>query len=89
MLRDDIDFDDLREQLIDRRMEDIESFADYAVNEAGYDEYTLANYIDDELVIDALKDDIDVNGSGRGQEISWYDGEEHELDNGFFAYRID
>ena len=46
-------------------------------------------YIDDEAVIDALKDDADVNGSGRGQELSYYDGEEHDLGNGLFAYRID
>ena len=87
-LKDDIDFDDYREQLIDAKIGEIDNFSEYLID-SGFDEEYLKNYIDDELVIDALKDDIDVNGSGRGQEIAWYDGEEHDIGRGFFAYRID
>lgn len=84
----DVDFDDLREQLEDYRFDQIDDYAEY-VNDAGFDAETLSYYIDDEAVIDALKDDADVNGSGRGQELSYFDGEELDLGNNLFAYRID
>ncbi len=87
-LRDDVDFDDLREQLIDYRMGEIDDYAEYLID-LGYDDDFFKNFIDDEKVIDALKDDADVNGSGRGQEIAFYDGEEHDLGNNLFAYRVD
>ena len=87
-LRDDVDFDDLRNRIIESRIDDIDNYGEY-LQDAGFDDYFLSNYIDDEMVIDALKDNADVNGSGRGQELSYYDGEEHDLGNGLFAYRID
>lgn len=89
-LKDDVDIDDLKEKLIDYKVENIinkESFGEW-LQEIGYDDSYLSNYIDEEKVIDALKDDIEVNGSGRGQEIATYDGDELDLDNGLFAYRI-
>ena len=87
-LRDDIDFDDLRERLVDERFGQIDNYGEYLID-AGYGEETLQEYIDDELVIDALKDDLDVNGSGRGSEIAYYDGEEHDIGDNLYAYRID
>ena len=87
-LRDDVDFDDLREQLIDEKFNQVDDYVEY-FKDLGYDADFFKDYIDEEAVIDALKDDIDVNGSGRGQELAYYDGEEHELDNGFYAYRVD
>ena len=87
-LRDDLDLDDLREQLIDKRLEDIDSYGEYLIDR-GWDENALSQYIDEEKVIEALMDDIDVNGSGRGQQLAYYDGDELELDNGLYAYRID
>ena len=87
-LRDDLDLDDLRQQLVDSRYDSIDDYGEY-LRDTGLDMSFFEDYIDDELVIDALKDEIDVNGSGRGQELAYYDGEEHDLDNGLFAYRID
>ena len=87
-LKDDLDLDDLREQLIDKRLEDVDSYGEYLIDR-GWDENALSQYIDEEKVIEAIKDDIDVNGSGRGQELAYYDGDELDLDNGLFAYRID
>ena len=84
-IKDDIDLDDLREKLIDYEVESTESI-DY-LRDMGFEDDYFKDYIDDEKVIDALKDDADVNGSGRGQELAYYDGEELELDNGFYAYR--
>ena len=87
-LRDDVDFDDLREQLIDEKFNQVDDYVEY-FRDLGYDADFFKDYIDEEAVIDALKDDIDVNGGGRGQELSWVNGEEIELDNGFYAYQID
>ena len=87
-LKEDIDVDDLRSQLNDYRFDSVDDYAQY-VNDAGFDESTLAYYIDEEKVIEALKDDADVNGTGRGQEIASYDGDELELEGGLYAYRID
>lgn len=41
-------------------------------------------------LIDDLKHFVDdaILADGRGHFLSWYDGEELELDNDFFAYRI-
>ena len=85
-LRDDLDLDDLRETLVGARMADVDNYGEY-LKDMGYDDEWLSSYIDEEKVIDALIDDIDVNGSGRGQEIAWYDGDEIELENGLYAYR--
>ena len=87
-LKDNLDMDYLREQLTYKRLEDIDSYGEYLIDR-GWDENALSQYIDEEKVIEAIKDDIDVNGSGRGQELAYYDGDELDLDNGLFAYRID
>ena len=85
-LRDDLDLDDLRETLVGARMADVDNYGEY-LKDMGYDDEWLSSYIDEEKVIDALIDDIDVNGSGRGQEIAYYDGEELDLGNNLYAYR--
>lgn len=85
--KEDLDFDDLREKLIELRFNEIDNYAEY-LRDLGYDDEFFKDFIDNELVIDAIKDDIDVNGSGRGQELAYYDSEEHDLGNGLFAYRV-
>ncbi len=87
-IKDDVDIDDLREQLSEYRFNQVDSYAEY-LRDAGFGDEYFVDFIDDDLVIDALKDDADVNGSGRGQELAYYDGEEIELDGNLFAYRID
>ena len=87
-VRDDLDFDDLREQLMNKRLEDIGSYGEYLIDR-GWDEESLSQYLDEDQVIEAIKDDIDVNGSGRGQELAWYDGNELDLGNDLYAYRVD
>lgn len=87
-LRDDVDFDDLRERLIDEKFNQVGDYVEY-FKDLGYDAEFFKDYIDEEAVIDALKDDIDVNGGGRGQELSLVNGEEIELDGDFYAYQID
>ena len=85
-LRDDVNFDDLREKLIDLKFEGIESYSEY-LQDMGFGEEFFRPYIDEEKVIEALKDDIEVNGQGRGQEIAYYDGDEIDLGHGLYAYR--
>lgn len=84
--KEDLDIDALREKLIDYRVgEEKGDFAGYLLD-MGFDKEYLANYIDDDKAVEAIKDNITANNS-RGQEIAYYDGDEIELDNGFFAYR--
>ena len=86
-VRDELDLDSLREQLVDKQLENIDSYGEYLIDR-GWDENSLSQYLDEEKVIEALKDDIEVNGSGRGQEIAYYDGDELELGNDLYAYRV-
>ena len=88
-LRDDVDFDDLRSELIDEEFDLAvdDGCAEYLRN-MGFSEDFFLDYIDEDAVLGAIKDAFEVNGEGRGI-IAWYDGAEHDLDNGLFAYRID
>ena len=89
-LKDDVDFDDLREELIDEEFDiavENDGCAEYLRN-MGFSEEFFLDYIDEEAVIDALKDAFEVNGEGRGI-LSWYDGAEIDLNNGLFAYRVE
>lgn len=83
--REDLDIDSLKDKLIEHRMNNVDDYVDYLKN-LGFDDEYFANYIDDDKAVEALKDNIIANSS-RGQEIAYYDGDEIELDNGFFAYR--
>jgi len=86
-LRDDVDFDDLREQLIDEKFNQIDDYADY-LRDSGLGDDFFANYIDEDKAVEAIMDAEDVNGTGRGS-LAYYDGDELDLGNGLFAYRID
>ena len=86
-LVDDVDIDDLRDQLVERKFDEVDDYSEYLIN-AGFDTDTLANYIDEDKAVEAIMDAEDVNGDGRGA-ISSYDGAEIDLDNGLYAYRID
>lgn len=86
-LRDDVDFDDLRDKLVEEKMSDVEDYAEY-LRDSGFDDAFFMNYIDDEKVIESLIDDAEVNGEGRGGEIAYYDGQEHEVGN-FYAYQVE
>lgn len=85
-LKDDVDFDDLREQLIDYKFNDVDDYAEF-LRDAGFDDSFFSQFIDDDKAVQAIMDAEDVNGSGRGS-IASYDGDELDLDNGLFAYRM-
>lgn len=85
------DMDTLRDQLIDQLVEDevnSQTYIEY-LRDVGYDDADIIEIcgIDDEAVIDYLKDAILIDGT-RGNEIAAYDGEEIDLGNGWFAYLV-
>ena len=91
-IKEDINLDNYKEELIEKKVRDEmqnQSFGEY-LQDLGYDDdYIVERFVDDEEAIEAIMDDIDVNGSGRGQEIASYDGDELEISADLFAYRID
>lgn len=85
-----VDMDDLRDRLIDKMAEDAmngTTFGDY-LRDLGYDDSYIKEYIDEDKAVEAIKDDVIANGSGRGQEIAYYDGDEIDLDGDLYAYRV-
>lgn len=85
-----VDMDDLRERLIDKMTEDAMrgmTFG-YYLRDRGYDDSHIKEYIDEDKAVEAIKDDVIANGSGRGQEIAYYDGDEIDLDGDLYAYRV-
>lgn len=87
VLKSSLGIDNLKSQLVDLKMDDIDNYVEY-LRDMGYDDEFFKDYLDEEAVIEAIKDDIDVNGS-RAQEIAYYDGDEIDLGDGLFAYRVD
>jgi len=85
-LRDDIDFDDLRDKLIEEKFDNVDDYVEY-LRDMGFEDSFFADYIDDDKAVETIKDSADVNGNGRGQELSYYDGREIDLGNGLYAYR--
>lgn len=90
-IRDDLDLDDLREQLIEKRCDDIDDPVDYMrwnfgrdwVNELGLDDY---------IDWDSWIDDV-ISYDGVGSQIASYDGGEEELGkdrsgNYLYGYRV-
>lgn len=85
------DMDTLRDKLIDKLVEDevgSQTYVEY-LKDVGYDDADIVEKcgIDDEAVIDYLKDAILIDGT-RGTELASYDGEEIDLGNGWFAYLV-
>lgn len=88
-LRDDVDFDDLRSQLIDEKMSEIDDYVDYYRDNFG--DESLTRLIKDgqvQLDVDAIVDEC-LSWDGRGHFLSRYDGNEVELGDGLFGYRLD
>ena len=91
--------DRLLEEMKDADVETEEEYLEYLIDEAGDSiEYVTDNfgsdYLDEILQNNLWLIDLDTvieeikSWDGRGC-IAYYDGEELELDNGYFAYRID
>lgn len=86
-LKDDVDFDDLREKLIESKFDEVDDYVEF-LRDAGFDDEFFKNFIDEDKAVEVIKDAEDVTGGGRGA-LAYYDGAEIDLDNGLFAYRID
>ena len=84
----DLDIENLGEQLVDALIdEQSDAYAWYVDN---FGEKSVRDLIKDgTLTLDyqAIADEC-VKLDGRGHNLSYYDGEEIELDNGLYAYRL-
>lgn len=88
-LKDEVDLNDKKEEFIDYLLDNISDFRKEFIFEFGVDEVlrlVKEGYAD--LDINAIVDET-IRWDGRGPSLASYDGEERELDNGLFAYRVD
>lgn len=86
ILKDDVDIDDKKEEFIDLLVENAGNPIDYCADNYGWDWVTQMatqnNLIDMGEVVDQC-----IYEDGIAHFIARYDGREHELGNGLFAYR--
>lgn len=88
-LKDEVDLNDKKEEFIDYLLDNISDFREEFIDEFGVDEIlrlVKEGYADVDM--DAIVDET-IRWDGRGPSLASYDGEERELDNGLFAYRVD
>lgn len=88
-LKDEVDLNDKKEEFIDYLLDSISDFREEFIDEFGVDEVLRLfkeGYADVDM--DAIVDRV-IRWDGRGPSLASYDGEERELDNGLFAYRVD
>ena len=88
-LKDDVDLYDKEEEYIDYLLNDISNFREEFIDEFGIDE--VLSLVKDgyaRLDTSAIVDEV-IRWDGRGPSLADYDGEERELDNDLFAYRVD
>ncbi len=88
-LKDEVDLNDKKEEFIDYLLDNISDFREEFIDEFGIDEIlrlVKEGYADVDM--DAIVDRV-IRWYGRGPSLASYDGEERELDNDLFAYRVD
>lgn len=88
-LKDEVDLNDKKEEFIDYLLDNISDFREEFIDEFGVDKVlrlVKEGYADVDM--DAIVDEV-IRWDGRGPSLASYDGEERELDNGLFAYRVD
>lgn len=88
-LKDDVDLYDKEEEYIDYLLNNISNFREEFIDEFGIDE--VLSLVKDgyaRLDTSAIVDEV-IRWDGRGPSLASYDGEERELDNDLFAYRVD
>jgi hypothetical protein len=85
-LNDDVDVEDLKEEFIDLLVENAGNAVDYCGDNFGWDWVTQMatqhGLIDMNEVVEQC-----IYMDGVAHFIARYDGEEHDLGNGLFAYR--
>lgn len=88
-LKDEVDLNDKKEEYVDYLLNNIPDFREEFIDEFGVDEVlrlVKEGYADVDM--DAIVDRV-IRWDGRGPSLASYDGEERELDNDLFAYRVD
>jgi len=87
-LKDDVDLYDKKEEYVDYLLDDISDFREEFIEEFGINEVLrLVKEGYASLDTSAIVDEV-IRWYGREPSLASYDGEERELDNGLFAYRV-
>ena len=84
----DLDIEDLGEKLVQALIDDVDDAYEWYVDNFG--ENSVRDLINDgTLTLDyqAIADEV-MSWDGRGNSLASYDGEEIELENGLYAYRL-
>ena len=84
----DLDIEDLGEKLVQALIDDVDDSYEWYVDNFG--ENSVRDLINDgTLTLDyqAIADEV-MSWDGRGNSLASYDGEEIELENGLYAYRL-
>lgn len=79
----DSDIDNLKDELFNKFVENAD-IDDILIN---FEESQIIDFVDNDLAKEEIKAYIETNGS-RGEEIAICDGQELELENDLYAYRI-
>ena len=88
-LKDDVDLEEKKEEYVDYLLNNISDFREEFIDEFGIDEVLrLVKEGYATLDTSAIVDEV-IRWDGRGPSLAQYDGEERELDNDLFAYRVD
>ena len=85
-LNDDVDIDYLKEEFIDLLVENAGNPVDYCGDNFGWDWVTQMAIQNNLIDIDEVVDQC-IYEDGIAHFIARYDGQEHELGNGLYAYR--
>ena len=86
-LLEDVDIEELKEALVDHMMEAEPDHVEWYKNVFGIEDlYKLVKDGKVDLDTDKIVQEC-IDQDGRGHFISSYDSVEHELENGFYAYR--
>ena len=87
-VKDDIDMDEKKEEFVDYLNNQYDDPVEWYRDNFGDIEFNQTVTGQGLLDYDAVADEV-IEWDGRGPTLSSYDGEERELDNGFFAYKYD
>lgn len=83
-----LDQDELVAKYVEDRFENEDDYIDYFRFNFGDDLFMKVIKENNLLDTDKIADEIE-SWDGRGPSLSYYDGVEHELGNGYYAYRVD
>lgn len=82
-----LDQDELVEKYVDNRVNNEDDYIQYFRDIFGEQAFTDIVKKENLLDVDEIAKEL-TSVDGRGPSLSYYDGEEHDLGNGYYAYRV-